>query len=169
VDLLSKTFSRRYYGTDNTLRVVQRYAATYQENNQVAIPERRGVFEEYRYDPLGRRVMVYSRRPNPGLCNHTTLCVSSTDLFIWNGKQLHGETYRGSWRPYVHGLGIDRPLKIDDIIPHADFRGQYELGSYASGCRIRRTGRGSCIGGIGTTIRRPGGSRRKIRSGSPED
>jgi RHS repeat-associated protein len=113
--------------------VVQRYAATFQEFNQLAVPERRGVFEEYRYDPLGRRVMVYSRRPNPGLCNNTTLCVSSTDLFVWNGDQLHGERYRGSWRSYVHGLGIDRPLKIGEILPHADFRGQYELGSYASG------------------------------------
>jgi hypothetical protein len=39
--------------------------------------ERRGVWEEYRYDPLGRRVLVNTRRA--GLCDaNSFLCASAT-------------------------------------------------------------------------------------------
>ena len=128
--LLVRNESRLYHGADNRLRFMQRAAAA--DPTSQANVKRRGTFEEYRYDPLGRRVMVWARRPNPALCNRPE-CVSYVDRYIWNGDQLVEETYRGNGVRYVHGMGIDRPLKIGAIIPHADYRGMYRAGSYVTG------------------------------------
>jgi RHS repeat-associated protein len=131
--LANRTVSERYYGADQRLRVVQSYVAAYDTGSFPAVT-RRGVYEEYRYDPLGRRIMVYGRRPS-GLCNITG-CADYTDRFIWNGNQLVYESRNGTGGGvvrYVHGLGLDQPLKVGDYVPHADFRGTYDMGSTLAG------------------------------------
>ncbi|NIM49671.1 MAG: hypothetical protein GTO22_10540, partial [Gemmatimonadales bacterium] len=123
--------SQSYYGADNRLMVQQ----TYQDSlNYILIPQvRRGMYEEYWYDALGRRVLV--RRRADSLCT-TSLCYSTMERFVWDGDQLLYELrYPGwddlspaalDWKPprcvspyvqhgtvgYSHGPGIDRPLDL---------------------------------------------------------
>ncbi len=87
--------TRTYLSADGQTRVVQRY----QVNSNIG----NGVFEEYRYDALGRRVQMRSRKtptPPPGggllatLCTVVTgnPCASSISRWVWDGAQLLGET-----------------------------------------------------------------------------
>jgi hypothetical protein len=64
------------------------------------------VWEEYRYDPLGRRVLVRTRTDG-NLCNvDSWTCTGSITRFIWAGDQIlwelrapgNGGTY-ANWRP----------------------------------------------------------------------
>jgi hypothetical protein len=48
--------------------------------------QRWGVWEEYRYDALRRRVLTRTQRPNT-ICNVAN-CYSSITRFIWDGDQL---------------------------------------------------------------------------------
>ena len=107
--------TRSYYGADDRLRVLQRMELrrTTDSNHEDA-----GVWEEYRYDPLGRRVMVRTRTDG-GLCNYDAWgCTASTTTFIWAGDQLLWErksasgTYAstaGGDVSYFHASGNDRP------------------------------------------------------------
>jgi RHS repeat-associated protein len=99
-----------------------------------------GVWEEYRYDPLGRRVLVRSVRQGntaaPGapysilLCG-TSNCRSSITRYMWAGDQVlwelrapgadgdNLEATTGASEPrfygrvsYLHAGGVDRPLSI---------------------------------------------------------
>ncbi|WP_420129146.1 hypothetical protein, partial [Longimicrobium sp.] len=68
-----KVHTRSYYGADNKLRAQQGY-------NETGINfqgERRGYFSEYRYDALGRRVLVRTRRD--GLCHASSANSSTVD------------------------------------------------------------------------------------------
>jgi hypothetical protein len=101
------------------------------------------VWEEYRYDPLGRRILVRTRRDD-GMCIvDDWTCTSSTTRFVWAGDQLLWElkdaegsraTAAGGWVSYTHGGGIDRPLVITQgdtsIVPHQNWRGQFSRGTY---------------------------------------
>jgi RHS repeat-associated protein len=129
--LLSVKMGWNYYGADQQLRFAQRYDGTFDPDDQWAQPKRRGTFEEYRYDPLGRRIMVRSQRDTTNLCDQPG-CSNFTDIFVWSGAQLIQETHRGMPRRYVQGAGIDRPLKIGEIIPHADYNGVYDGGTHAA-------------------------------------
>jgi RHS repeat-associated protein len=116
-------------------------------------PELEGVWEEYRYDPLGRRVLVNTR--TKGLCTTGTAfrCASATTRMVWAGDQLLWEIRQPSESPgenitsggsygtvsYTHAGGIDRPLVITkdgvSILPHQNWRGQFSSGTYANGAR----------------------------------
>ena len=116
-------------------------------------PELKGVWEEYRYDPLGRRVLVNTR--TKGLCttSQSFSCASATTRMVWAGDQLLWEIRRSSESPdervgpaaaygtvsYTHAGGIDRPLVITkdgtSILPHQNWRGQFSSGTYANGAR----------------------------------
>jgi RHS repeat-associated protein len=135
--------TRSYYGADDRLRVLQKYdvrrSVTWGHTDG-------GVWEEYRYDPLGRRVMVRTRADG-GICNvDTWTCTSSTTIFVWAGDQLlwelktaagtHASAAGGNVH-YFHAGGIDRPLVITkgtvSIVPHQNWRGQFARGTYAAG------------------------------------
>jgi RHS repeat-associated protein len=127
------TPTRSYYGADGKLRAVQRH---------VQFPgSAKGTWEEYRYDPLGRRVMVIARpggtRP-PGcdtlrlqycaaLCSVSSSgdCASKVTTVVWDGNQVVREERRPypgdpSTSPYygtieyVHGPQLDKPLATLD-------------------------------------------------------
>jgi RHS repeat-associated protein len=140
-----------FYGADHKLRVLQT-----QTNSKTDIT-RAGVFEEYRYDALGRRVLLRARRDST--CTHPH-CLSVIERFVWDGDQLLYEvrmpggdavsyagleTGSGTSMPehfgtvgYTHGLGIDRPLNVFKVggtivAPHANWRGVYQVGTYVDG------------------------------------
>ncbi|HEY0019131.1 MAG TPA: RHS repeat-associated core domain-containing protein [Longimicrobium sp.] len=133
--------SRSYYDADERLRVFQQYDTDYSGNKGS------GVWEEYRYDPLGRRVLVRTRRENPLCYGDLKTCISSVTRFVWSGDQILWElkdasdSYAadaGGRVSYVHAGGIDRPLAIwkqgvGTIVTHQNWRGQFAMGTFTSG------------------------------------
>lgn len=141
--------TRSYYGADDRLRVLQKMDVrrTTWTNHEDA-----GVWEEYRYDALGRRVLVRTRTDG-GLCTYDAwACTASTTTFVWAGDQLlwelksAGGTYAstaGGNVSYFHAGGIDRPLVItkngESIVPHQNWRGQFARGTYADGANAGKS------------------------------
>jgi RHS repeat-associated protein len=101
------------------------------------------VFEWYRYDALGRRVLVRTRRDQN--CN-TAACASSITRNVWDGDDLlyeirapggnvstatleddhaSGDNYGGI--AYTHGLGIDQPLDLIRSGYLDDFGVEYDM------------------------------------------
>jgi RHS repeat-associated protein len=134
--------SRSYYDADERLRVFQQYETDFSGNKGS------GVWEEYRYDPLGRRVLVRTRRENPLCYGDPKTCISSVTRFVWSGDQILWELKdaSGSYAAdaggrvsYVHaGGGIDRPLAIwkqgvGTLVTHQNWRGQFAMGTFTSG------------------------------------
>ena len=137
--------SRSFYGADDRLRMFQTYEVRRTDwSNYVNA----GVWEEYRYDALGRRVMVRTRT-DAGLCDvDPWTCTASVTRFVWAGDNVLWELKQaeGSMAPaaggsvsYFHAGGIDRPLVItkdgQSIIPHQNWRGQFARGTYPNGYR----------------------------------
>jgi RHS repeat-associated protein len=132
--------SRSYYGADGRLRAFQKYDV---RPNGSGGWQMAGVWEEYRYDPMGRRVLVRTRGDG-GMCNiDPWRCTSSTTRFVWAGDQLLWElkSAQGSLAAaaggnvsYTHGGGIDRPLVITknevSVVPHQNWRGQFTMGTW---------------------------------------
>ena len=97
--LLRIVDGRSYYGHDGKLRAFQQYEDHFSPSKSS------GIWEEYRYDPLGRRVMVITKRPS-ALCNaDAATCISATTEFIWSGDQLLWErkNAEGTYAPPAGG------------------------------------------------------------------
>jgi RHS repeat-associated protein len=134
---------RSYYGLDERLRVFQQYVDKPSGPQGVST----GLWEEYRYDPLGRRMGVRTLRPVP-LCNQPAECFTTTTYFVWAGDQLLWEI-KDAADPapaqadgivsYFHAGGIDRPLTIwkagTTVVTHQSWRGQFARGTYGNGPR----------------------------------
>jgi RHS repeat-associated protein len=135
--------TRNFYGADNTLRAVDRrschiktyvrhhdwetwtpYCEAAEKNSQA------NTFEWYRYDALGRRVLVRTRRDHTTNCS-SSRCSSSIQRTVWDGDQvLHEIRANGAGSnsstlenddasapaygrvAYTHGPGIDQPLSV---------------------------------------------------------
>jgi RHS repeat-associated protein len=136
---------RSWYGADDRLRALQKYdvvPTTLQGKSS-------GLFEEYRYDPLGRRVGVRTRQPST-LCNQSPQCFNSTTYFVWAGDDLLWEIKQaespapqeaGGTVSYFQAGGIDRPLVIwkqgvGSIVTHQNWRGQFARGTWGAGTRV---------------------------------
>ncbi|HKO25709.1 MAG TPA: RHS repeat-associated core domain-containing protein, partial [Chloroflexota bacterium] len=79
----------QYYGADGKLRLLDRrscliYTAQGCDTIRVPLPADRSVFEEYRYDALGRRVLVRSRQEH--MCRQK--CLNVVRRTIWDGDQV---------------------------------------------------------------------------------
>ncbi|HEU4885344.1 MAG TPA: polymorphic toxin type 47 domain-containing protein, partial [Longimicrobium sp.] len=155
-----KVQTRSYYGADNKLRAQQGYSEL---GGMYFTGERRGYFSEYRYDALGRRVLVRTRRD--GLCNTSqgnVDCTSGIERFVWAGDNILWEL-RGpgsntetanrleleSAVPqeygivgYTHAGGVDRPLVAYKtmggnagavVVPHMNWRGLFSMGTNPAG------------------------------------
>jgi RHS repeat-associated protein len=154
-----KVQTRSYYGADNKLRAQQGY----HELGVNFLGERRGYFSEYRYDALGRRVLVRTRRD--GLCNTSqgsVDCTSGIERYVWAGDNILWEMRGpgGNTEPaerleqvdapgveygivgYTHAGGVDRPLVAYKtaggnvgavVVPHMNWRGLFSLGTTESG------------------------------------
>lgn len=138
----------RYYGADGRLYYLQKYDQT---GNHL----KEGTFNEYRYDALGRRVLMRIRRDS--LCSHSPSgCESSIERFVWDGDQLLWEmradgahslhlnelnSLSGSGPKYgkvvyTHAGEIDAPLAVTrsdhgTIVLHSNYRGDYNGGTWA--------------------------------------
>ncbi|HYW10028.1 MAG TPA: DUF4951 domain-containing protein [Longimicrobium sp.] len=112
-----------------------------------------GVYEEYRYDALGRRVMV-GTRPQENQCQAgNDVCTASLVTTVWDGDQLLVENrataYSADWVAYTHGGGIDAPLavrarvnalgasSVRDFIPLSNWRGLYDAAVFADGSTVQ--------------------------------
>ncbi|MBB4637842.1 RHS repeat-associated core domain-containing protein [Longimicrobium terrae] len=127
-----------------------------------------GLYSEYRYDALGRRIMERTRRET-AICVATPSepCVSTITRFIWSGDQLLWELRapgQSSADPekvtgsgdhygqvsYFHAGGIDKPLlitkeNVGSLVPRDTWRGLFHAGTSPT------TGmRGDCTGATPT-------------------
>jgi RHS repeat-associated protein len=129
---IRKIQTRPYFGADGRLRAEQGYEEM--NGTPYLLHERRGYFSEHRYDALGRRVLVRTRRD--GLCykGTTTIadCTGGITRYVWAGDNLLWEM-RGPGADsvpatrlddisapgqefgvvgYTHAGGIDQPLVV---------------------------------------------------------
>ena len=116
-----------YYGADEKLALAVRHigiAGTSDDSR----PGARGVWEQTRYDALGRRVASYAVRG--AACSSTdSECVSAIERTVWDGDQVlyeirtapetaWSDTPASGWLGaygrvlYIHGGGIDQPLSV---------------------------------------------------------
>ena len=148
--------TKHYYGADEKLRVLNRHGGLGTTSDD-SRPGRRGAFEEYRYDALGRRVLVRSRHGTACFTSSAPIeCAQYLERTVWDGDQVlieyradgsdDGVTYELNETSdgdaygrivYTHAFGIDQPLSVSKggvaVMPHANWRGQYEVGTLASG------------------------------------
>ncbi len=121
------TETRSFYDAADRLTYFNRHV------NYVTPGEAGGVFEEYRYDALGRRVLVRSRRPST--CSSP--CEAFVSRTVWDGDQIlyeirssgqtgvnpiHMELEGGAQTgedvnlfgivAYAHAEGIDQPVGV---------------------------------------------------------
>ena len=128
------TLSRTWYGPDGRAMVMQRFTLPPQSGPEPAEPS---LYEEYRYDAIGRRIWVRSRPQCAGLQTPPPhQCFSVVQRTVWDGDQvlyeirspgadstpasgLERDVGVDPVKPrlygrvaYTHGLGIDRPLSL---------------------------------------------------------
>jgi RHS repeat-associated protein len=155
-DEVHGTGHRSLYGRDEKLRFYHQYG---RQVPDVGEPDHANdLQQEFRYDALGRRVMV--RNLHRPFCDPQERdCTHTIERYIWDGDQIlwelraPGDTY-GSGKEYgrvayVNGRGIDAPLGIARLsyvggsfllVPHMDWRGQWELGTDEDGERYPECG-----------------------------
>jgi RHS repeat-associated protein len=114
---------RSYYSTDDKLRFHQVSRVDSLPGAPAANNKNFGAFEEYRYDALGRRVLVRSFQ-DQDVCEILSRCESSWNYVVWDGSRILHETRGGT---YVHGRELDAPLAVE-VAPewvslHYDWRG----------------------------------------------
>ena len=177
-----------YFDAADRLRIFNRHTGL------GPVSDRGGLYEEYRYDALGRRVLVRSRCTASAPTDSN--CRGSVERTVWDGAQvlyelrapghdsagawdLENDTYYGT-NPsgydlmlgrvgYVHAGGIDAPLAVYrmgmagqpaavGVAPHANFQGDFEIGSLIGGSYPGQSTRG-CQGYYGCPlINWPGGN-----------
>jgi len=150
-----------YYRADNRLKVVQRY-------DVFSGADKNGTWEEYRYDALGRRVLVHALRDSLCYLSNGGDCSSFDLRVVWDGDQVLAEDRQSSPSSaqttgtvaYVHGPGLDQPLELldsrsgqDGRVPNVNWRGLGESSSWTTGAPADC----SLTGGSCTTINWPAG------------
>jgi RHS repeat-associated protein len=124
-----------WFDSDNQIMVVQRDAGTPDRTT------RNGTWEEYHYDPFGRRIHVRERRDS--LAAGTNL-ESAINTVVWDGSQIlyeirdpdgnGGPPRRYGTLGYIHGRELDAPLAYTDgTMPVPDWRGLYQGSVLTSG------------------------------------
>lgn len=123
-----------FYDAAEQLRLVNRAIGPYA--NDETHPGQRNVYEEYRYDALGRRVLRRSRRTSSCTASSAE-CASSIERTVWDGDQMAFEirakggtsegpgtlemdhlTYTGTdglglgQVAYVHAGALDQPVTV---------------------------------------------------------
>ncbi|MBB4637843.1 RHS repeat-associated core domain-containing protein [Longimicrobium terrae] len=161
----SATNTRNWYDAAGQLRALQTLDdAVTQPSAGTPSYTYGGLYSEYRYDALGRRIMERTRRET-AICvaTPTEPCVSTITRFVWSGDQLLWElrapgqsaadpdAVTGSGDhygqvSYFHAGGIDKPLlitkeNVGSLVPRDTWRGLFHAGTSPT------TGmRGDCTG-----------------------
>jgi RHS repeat-associated protein len=151
-----------YYGADAKLMAYQ----VYRDSLRFSLGTRtvrRGMWEEYWYDALGRRVLVRRRGGDAtALCFQSDYCLSSIERYVWDGDQILWELrapggtydplddtppYGGDYKQfgrvgYTQGPGLDSPLDLARldyngttrmVLPRKNWRGAYDAGTDTTG------------------------------------
>jgi RHS repeat-associated protein len=129
-----------FYDAFDKLRALERHADDR--------PGTRSVFEEYRMDAFGRRVLVRAKH-GTGCPSALVECASYLESVVWDGDQVlrevrsddpqvpRNQSFAYGQVTYTHALGIDQPISVIKdgvaVMPHADWMGRYEVGTLASG------------------------------------
>ena len=149
--LEGSSWTRSYYDAENRLRVFQETGYSAAPNGTYPL---RTTVSEYRYDALGRRVLLRTQRDTACVdteCATDFAKLSVIDRFVWDGDQMlyefrtratyaahgdaleaapGGDAYTGSVR-YTHAGGIDQPLAVwrdasGGYVPFLSWRGGFE-------------------------------------------
>lgn len=116
-----------WYGADGQLRVAERRAVFGSPNCNFGDPRWEAVFEEYRYDALGRRVLVMSRRNcffGADSASFQDCRVSRVRRTIWDGA-------RELWEIQMPARPEDSLLVENDTATVTYFAGQRYDGLYS--------------------------------------
>jgi hypothetical protein len=136
--------SSSYYASDGKLMVHQVTRDTAAYSSGYYDEASWGVYEEYWYDALGRRILQRSRQDSP-ICTISSRCQSSMTRYVWDGDQIlweirsdsldvknpsgSGLTGQTGSIGYVHAGGIDAPVGMirngTSLIMNRDLRGLY--------------------------------------------
>jgi YD repeat-containing protein len=136
--------SSSYYASDGKLMVHQVTRDTAAYSSGYYDEASWGVYEEYWYDALGRRILQRSRQDSP-ICTISSRCQSSMTRYVWDGAQIlweirsdsldvknpsgSGLTGQTGSIGYVHAGGIDAPVGMirngTSLILNRDLRGLY--------------------------------------------
>ena len=154
--------TRYYYSADKRLVYSQRFARDPIDMGG----DSDDLFEEIRYDALGRRILVRTQHAPFGAVGKS----DAMTRFVWDGDQLLGELRAsgdqleatfGTGRQYgrvtyLHGGEIDKPLGVyrNDfsnavgptlIVPYVNWRGQHERGTFVGGAPECTGSHSDCI------------------------
>lgn len=154
--------TRYYYSADKRLVYSQRFARDPIDMGG----DSDDLFEEIRYDALGRRILVRTQHAPFGAVGKS----DAITRFVWDGDQLLGELRAsgdqleatfGTGRQYgrvtyLHGGEIDKPLGVyrNDfsnavgptlIVPYVNWRGQHERGTFVGGAPECTGSHSDCI------------------------
>jgi RHS repeat-associated protein len=163
-DEVHGTGHRSLYGSDQKLRFYHQYGRQVPDVDEPDHAD--DLQQEFRYDALGRRVMV--RNLHRPFCDPQERdCTHTIERYIWDGDQIlwelrapgdtsdnlevqYGSGDEYGLVAYVNGRGIDAPLGIARsayspggsflLVPHLDWRGQWELGTDEEGERYPACG-----------------------------
>jgi RHS repeat-associated protein len=165
--------TRHYYDASQRLRFVDRQRCKVRDEYDVqtrcdswdnATQAPGSLFEEYRYDALGRRILKYGRTPLEECPGYTNDCVQVVERTVWDGDQILWEVRstsdaleddapyggRAGRVGYTHGPGIDAPLSIvraglpgldpaRTILLHLNWRGMPDGGTFPDGSTVEGT------------------------------
>jgi RHS repeat-associated protein len=150
--LESAAVARYYYRADGMLVAVDNRSCTSGHCKPAGLftPTLTGAFEDYRYDALGRRVLVRTRMDS--ICTGPT-CLGSIMWVVFDGDQIAAEI-RGAGRDglsadsleaghgsgpfygtvdYLNGPTLDEPLEIQGIQVYRTWRGLIDGGDCLTG------------------------------------
>lgn len=112
---LTEEFTVNFYDPDGRLRVVDRRTNVDWVSN--FWPRDKGGFEEYRYDPLGRRILTRVRRDSTGVLDGLTVgSAGIVERYVWDQDQLLYEIrYPGGDRATPTMLERDTATIVDSL------------------------------------------------------
>jgi len=153
--------SVHYYTADNRLHLTDKRSELTVWN----LPNYAGAFEESRYDALGRRVLRRARTDCANCSSFIERVAFDGDQYLYethfpagdgvvSADSMENDTTR-FWESqsgrvaYTHGGGLDQPLSVvridylwrepTAVMPHQNWRGQFDAGTFANGAATRCT------------------------------
>lgn len=147
--------ARSYYSADQRLMAHRLHRDTVDISQPTdTLDNNTGVYDEYWYDALGRRVLKRSYQDGSVCDRGVNYCYSSIERYAWDGDQVLWETRQGGTGDvanpsngdqtgkigYLHAIGIDAPVSMirngETIVLHRNWRGTYDLATNTDGDRI---------------------------------
>jgi len=146
-DSISQTAEAHFYDGDNKLRLFNRHNGI----DVNSISGSNWLYEEYRYDALGRRIWRRTQGGQAGAYVSRTVWDGDQYLYetISNSNTMPGLESDSAMVGYVNADGLDAPVgvwrgtssgTVGTMTPHVDWRGAYALGTWDDGSSNPCTG-----------------------------